>query len=50
VAEKMNKKRLDRIVFMQYSQKKRGKGSYLRKRQTVQGEEGTAEEYSRVHG
>jgi len=29
---------------------RRGKGSYLRERQTVQEGEGTVQEYSRVHG
>jgi hypothetical protein len=38
------------LGYAQFSREQRGKGSYLRERQTVQEKESTAQEYSRVPG
>jgi hypothetical protein len=42
------RERFDRIGYTQLSREERGKGSYLRERQTAQEEESTGQEYSRV--
>jgi hypothetical protein len=42
------RERSDRIEYSQLSREERGKGSYLRERETAQEEECTGQEYSRV--